>query len=59
MIMELEKYIDEKYDDDYEFKDGEYRKASLEFFKENASKELYEFLKNFKLIENTPDLITD
>lgn len=45
-------YIDKKYSEDYIFKDGEYEKLRGDFFKENGTKEFYEYYKNFKPIEN-------
>lgn len=59
LLSELDEYIDKNYLEDYEFKDGEIREIYLEFFKKNGSKELYEFLKNRKLIDNPPDMIID
>lgn len=45
-------YIDKNYSEDYLFKDGEYEKLRRNFYKENGTKEFYEYYKNFKPIEN-------
>lgn len=45
-------YIDKNYSEDYIFKEGEFEKLENDFFKENGTKEFYEYYKNFKPIEN-------
>ena len=46
------KYIDKNYSEDYLFKDGEYENLRRNFYKENGTKEFYEYYKNFKSIDN-------
>lgn len=53
------KEMDNIYSDDDIIDDDECTAKMLDFFEKNASKGLYEFIKNTKPIENPPGMIID